>query len=108
MAMSHFFCNMRRSRGANGITYGSVTYTPIQISLTLVGFSLSVGSVDNYIFSELNVIKCWIRFFNIEPMIKFEQPFRKCRHNCLKKISKLGNDWKQPKHETKTTNLKSK
>ena len=38
--MSYFFCNMRHRRGANGITYNSVTYTPIQISLMLVCISL--------------------------------------------------------------------
>ena len=37
-------------------------------------------------------------------MIKLDQPFRK----LFEKTSNLGNDWKQPNHETKTTNLKSK
>ena len=50
-----FFCNMRRRRGANGITYSSVTYTPIQISLTLVCVSLKMVFLwalwYNYIFS---------------------------------------------------------
>ena len=38
-----FFRNfLRRHRGANGITYSSVTYTAIQISLPLVCFELKV------------------------------------------------------------------